>query len=98
MQKLDEIPDDVDVVWFGRSWDPKGCTEETRIYPPEGEFCHGCIGPLGVRSSGVATRDAEGRWIYFDPGCWGDYLAEKYAAETLEADADYERRPGPEDW
>ena len=100
MQKLDEIPDNIEVVWFGSKWD-NDCVEEIRIHPPEQEFCHGCYQPIGVRASGVAERQEDGHWVYFDPVCWGDVLAARYAKEALdgeEEDPDYERRPHPKDW
>lgn len=96
VMKLDEVPDHVSVVWWGKAWDKEGCKEDIRIEPPSGEICHGCLDQLGERSSGVASRDDDGRWLFFDPSCWGDAEAERYAKETL--DADYADRPGPDAW
>lgn len=95
--KLEDLPATVEVAWFGKKWD-EGCTDDIRVYAPEGEFCHGCFDPLGVRSSGVAERQRDGTWHYYDPACWGDLLKERYAKDTLEADAEYEGRPHPSDW
>lgn len=83
MMKLSEVPDDVDVVWWGKKWD-EGCREEIRIEPPSGEFCHECVDSLGERSAGVAARDADNRWLFYDPACWGEAEAERYAREALE--------------
>lgn len=82
--KLEELPADREVAWFGRKWD-KGCTEDIHIYAPEQEFCHGCYGPLGVRSSGVAERQQDDTWHYYDPSCWGDVLNARYAKSALSA-------------
>lgn len=99
MMRLDEVPDDVMVVWFGHKWDD-GCTEDIRINPPESEFCHGCFSSLGVRSSGVAERTAgDEPWLFYDAGCWAELLNERYAkAQLTDEDPDYERKPHPNDW
>lgn len=100
MQKLDEVPAGMDVVWFGSKWD-NGCTDEIRVHPPEQEFCHGCYTQIGVRASGVAERQPDDRWLFYDPSCWGDVLNERYAKEALkelDADEEYEGRPNPKHW
>lgn len=73
--KLEDLPADVEVAWFGHKWD-SGCTEDIRVEPPETEWCHGCFDPLGEKSSGVAARDAAGRWLFYDPVCWGEHIAD----------------------
>lgn len=98
MMKLEDVPADVTVVWFGKKWD-EGCTENIHVYAPDGEYCHECATTLGPRSSGVAERNEDNRWYYYDPTCWGDVLNERYAKETLKVvDEDYEQRPHPKDW
>lgn len=98
MMRLDEVPDGIDVVWFGRGWDD-GCTADLRVEAPSSEFCHGCLDPVGPRASGVVSRDSDGRWLFYDPVCWGDAIAAaKEAIRDAFSDDGYAGRPAPDTW
>lgn len=100
MMKLDEVPEGINIVWWGKKgWD-NGCREDNRVEAPSGEMCHGCYVALGERSEGVAARDTEGRWLYYGPDCWGEVIEEREAGAvvTKGLDAEYLEKPSPESW
>ena len=75
MIKLDEVPDDVAVAWFGKPWDD-ACTDDIQVEIPEGYFCNRCITEFNERSSGTAVRDTGITWNFYHADCWGEHIME----------------------
>lgn len=91
MPKLDELPADVYVAWFGLPWD-EYCTNDIKIPCPEDMLCHKCVFQIGSRSTGAAVKTADGDWIYYHRDCYWEHLEEvanlHMAADALEADTE----------
>lgn len=82
MIKLDELPDDTYVVWFGQPWD-QYCTPDIEIEVPSEELCHECMFAIGHKTTGAAVKDDEGRWLYYHRDCYWEMLHEKAATEVV---------------
>lgn len=90
MPKLDELPEDVSVAFFGK-WE--GVDTALKVEAPdEGELCHLCIYRIGYKIAGAAVKDADGRWVFYHGECYLEALeastATEVVADTLDAELD----------
>jgi hypothetical protein len=83
MALLDDLPDDVQVAWFGQPWD-NGCTPDLKVpAPDEDDLCAECTFKFGRGTTGAFVRDAGGNWKPYHRDCYWELLEEREAAERV---------------
>lgn len=85
--KLDELPDDARVVFFGKWADDDLLLVEA---PDPGELCHQCAFAIGSRTTGASVKTDTDDWVHYHRDCYFEAVQESTAHDavhdTLDAD------------
>lgn len=81
MPKLDELPDDVRVAFFGK-WE--GVDHSLKVEAPdEDELCYVCTFRIGYKVSGASVKDADDVWVHYHGECYMEALQASTATEVV---------------
>lgn len=83
MALLDDLPDDVQVAWFGHPWD-ENCTPDIKVpAPDEDTLCAKDQFPMGRGTTGAYVKDAEGGWHPYHRDCYWELEEERQASDAV---------------